>query len=95
MYYKLRLIEQPVNAEIVINGCDKSLGMKIALEAFHIPRDRSIAMGDSANDTEMLEFAGISVAMGNSADKVKEMCSYVSTNAADGGVAHALREILG
>ncbi len=91
---KLRVIEHPTYAESVIYGCDKALGMKTALEAFGIPRERSIAMGDSANDTEMLEYAGISVAMGNATDDVKRVCDHVSTNASDGGVAHALRKLL-
>ncbi len=92
---KLRVIVHPTYAESVIYGCDKALGMQVALDALGISRKHSISMGDSANDIEMLEYAGISVAMGNSTDEVKGMCDYVSTNAADGGVAKALRELLG
>lgn len=92
---RLRVIEHPTYTESVIWGCDKAVGMECALSAFGIPRERSIAMGDSANDTEMLEYAGISVAMGNSTDEVKHMCSYVSEEAKDAGVAKAICELLG
>lgn len=92
---ELRVIEHPTYTESVIWGCDKAKGMQTALAAFDIPRCRSIAMGDSANDTEMLEYAGFSVAMGNSTDEVKRMCSYVSTNASDAGVAKAIYDLLG
>lgn len=91
----LRVIEHPTYAESVIYGCDKAIGMKVALDVLGIDRSHSIAMGDSANDTEMLEYAGISVAMGNAAPETKAICSYISTDAQDGGVAHALRELLG
>ena len=91
----LRVIEHPTYAESVIYGCDKAVAMRIALERLGIPRERSIAMGDSANDTEMLEYAEISVAMGNATEEIKQLCSYVSLDAGDGGVAHALRELLG
>lgn len=92
---KLRVIEHPTYTESVIIGCDKAIGMETALAAFGIPRERSIAMGDSANDTEMLEYAGVSVAMGNSADEIKRMCSYVSVDASDAGVAAAIYDLLG
>ncbi len=91
---KLRVIEHPTYAESVIYGCDKAVAMEVALEKLGIPRERSIAMGDSANDTEMLEYASVSVAMGNAAEQTKAICSYVSCDARDGGVAVALRELL-
>lgn len=91
---KLRVIEHPTYTESVIYGCDKALAMKIALEYLNIPRERSIAMGDSVNDEEMLRYAGISVAMGNAVDSIKSICSYVSADAKDAGVACALYELL-
>ncbi|MBQ2863732.1 MAG: HAD hydrolase family protein [Clostridia bacterium] len=90
----LRVIEHPTYAESVIYGCDKAVGMSVALEVLGIDRAHSIAMGDSANDTEMLEYAAVSVAMGNAAPETKEICSLVSCDAAEGGVAAALRELL-
>ena len=92
---QLRVIEHPTYAESVIYGCDKALGMSVALDVLGIDRAHSIAMGDSANDTEMLEYAAISVAMGNATEETKSICSYISRDAADGGVAHAIRELLG
>ena len=92
---ELRVIEHPTYAESVLWGCDKAKAIEHALASLDIPRERTIAMGDSANDTEMLEYAAISVAMGNATKETKAICDFVSTNAAEGGVAHALREILG
>ena len=90
---ELRVIEHPTYSESVIVGCDKALGMKIALDALGIPRERSIAMGDSANDIEMLEYAAIGVAMGGATEQVKSICQFISTDASDGGVGHAISEL--
>ena len=44
-----------------------------------------MAIGDSSNDMEMLEWAGCSVAMENSAPKVRQAAKYVTdTNNNDG-----------
>ena len=45
-----------------------------------------MALGDAANDLEMLQFVGQSVAMGNASDDIKELCKYVTlTNDEAGG----------
>ena len=91
---KLRVIEHPTYAESVIYGCDKAVGMQVALDVLGIPRENSIAMGDSANDREMLEYAAHSVAMGNATEDTKAICSFISTDASEGGVAYAIRALL-
>ena len=81
-------------AEFVAQGFGKAAGMKMMTEHLGIPTKNCIAMGDSANDTDMLLAAGISVAMGNSIPEIKEICDYVSCNAEDGGVAEALKKYI-
>ena len=92
---QLRVIEHPTYAESVLYGCDKAEAMKTALSHLGIDREHTISMGDSANDTEMLLYAAIPVAMGNATEDTKKICSYISTDAKDGGVARALYDILG
>lgn len=81
-------------AEFVTKGFDKATGMRRMAEHLHIPVERCIAMGDSANDADMLRAAGISVAMGDAIDEIKQMCDYVSCDARDGGVAQAIEKFL-
>lgn len=81
-------------AEFVPKGFGKAAGMKIMIKYLGIPLERCIAMGDSANDEDMLKAAGISVAMGNAIPEIKEICTYVSCDAADGGVAQALHRFV-
>lgn len=87
--------QHPGYAEFSKKGFTKATGMEKVLEYYGIPRSRCVAMGDSANDLDMLDFAGISVAMGDSAQIVKERCDIVTCDAADGGVGMAIKEILG
>ena len=49
-----------------------------------------IAIGDSHNDLPMLEFAGVSVAMGNAEQIVKESADFVTDTNANDGVAVAI-----
>lgn len=45
---------------------NKGAGLKAAMEYYHIPKERTIAIGDGHNDIEMFDIAGTSVAMKNS-----------------------------
>lgn len=81
-------------AEFVGKGFGKAVGMKKMTEYLGIPAENCIAMGDSLNDTDMLLEAGISVAMGNAIPEIKDICTYVSCDAKDGGVADALEKFI-
>ena len=81
-------------AEFVTKGYGKAVGMKRMTQYLRIPEENCIAMGDSANDTDMLLAAGISVAMGNATPEIKEICDYISCDAKDGGVAEALEKFI-
>lgn len=91
---KFLVYQHPGYAEYSQKGCTKSTGMEIVLNHCGIDRAHSIAMGDSSNDTDMLKYAGISVAMGNAEEEIKNICDYVSCPAAEGGVAKALYKFL-
>jgi len=53
---------------------------------FDVPREKIAAFGDGFNDLEMLEYAGVSVAMANAPEGVRERCLYTTplTNNEDG-----------
>lgn len=80
--------------EAVMKGCDKAKAMMKVLSHIGIPKERSVAMGDSINDTEVLELAGISVATGEASDSIKEMCDIITDFAIEGGVGKAIEELL-
>jgi len=87
-------IRHPRYAEGILKGCSKALGMDVYLKEAGIPLERSIAMGDSANDLEMLQHAGIAVAMGDSTQEILDCADFVSAACQENGVAVALHKLL-
>ncbi len=87
--------QHPTYLEYAPKGYSKATGMDMLLKKCNIPRERCVAIGDSANDIDMLEFAGISVAVGDAQDKVKALCTKITAPAKEGGVGKAICEILG
>lgn len=66
---------------------------RLALEE-GISRDRVAAIGDEVNDLQMVEGAGLGIAMGNAIAKVRDAASRVAPSNAEDGVAFAIDRIL-
>jgi len=90
----LDVYDHGVYIECATKGVTKAKGMEYVTNKLGIPKERTIAMGDSINDIDMLQHAGISVAMANADDEVKAICSMVTTSSDDGGVADALQKLI-
>lgn len=84
----------PAYHELAVKGQNKATGMEWVMNYLNIPMERSIAIGDSLNDLDMLKAAGISVAMGNAPEQVKQVCDYVTASVTEGGVAKAIEHFL-
>lgn len=76
--------------EIVPKGFSKGTGIQFLLDYFRIPYERSYAFGDSTNDLPMLTYAAHSVAMGGSAEAVKQAVEYVTTSIDEDGLASSM-----
>ena len=76
--------------EILAKDVSKSKAADILVKYYGIEREESIAFGDSDNDIDMLEYAGLGVAMGNSYDGVKEHADYVTDTNVEEGVWEVL-----
>jgi hydroxymethylpyrimidine pyrophosphatase-like HAD family hydrolase len=53
-----------------------------------------IALGDYYNDLDMIEYAGLGIAMGNAPDDVKEKANDITLSNDEDGVYHALKKHL-
>jgi len=78
--------------DVGIKGMNKAVGMAKLLELLDISTEQCIAFGDSDNDLEMIQLAGIGVAMGNGYDSVKKVADYITDTAADDGIVKALKK---
>ncbi len=71
-------------------NADKSLAVKRLAERLGIHREEVMAMGDGNNDVEMLKYAGVSVAMGNSTEDALKAAKFVTDTNEHDGVAKAI-----
>ena len=53
-----------------------------------------IAFGDAQNDSTMVQYAGIGVAMGNATEELKAAADYVTASNDEDGIAKALYHFL-
>lgn len=79
--------------EVGINGIHKATGMKHYLEYAGIAREDSIAIGDGPNDLQMMEYAGIGIAMGNAREEVKQRADLVTEHIDEDGLYLALKKL--
>lgn len=80
--------------EIVRSGIHKAIGLEVVSKHLQIPKERIIAFGDEDNDLEMLEYAGLGVAMGNAIGDVKNIANEITDSNNEDGIARILRERL-
>lgn len=80
--------------EIVKKGINKAVGLQKIAHYFQIPQERIIAFGDEDNDLEMIDFAGVGVAMGNAIDPLKSIANHVTVTNEESGIGLFLEEYL-
>lgn len=85
---------EPFFLEIVPMGIDKGKGLSILLDKIGMKKSELIAFGDGYNDTSMLQFAGMGIAMGNAAAEIKQAADIVTLSNNDDGVAIALEKLI-
>ncbi|MBU9711487.1 Cof-type HAD-IIB family hydrolase [Evansella tamaricis] len=78
--------------EIVKAGLNKAVGLKQISQYYQIPRERIIAFGDEDNDLEMIEYAGVGVAMENAISELKSIADEKTVTNEEDGVAQFLEE---
>lgn len=76
--------------DIISAARGKVSGIKYIQEAFDLETGEIMAFGDAENDMDMLNYAGIGVAMGNAEEMVKETADFVTKDAHHDGIRAAL-----
>ena len=75
-------------------GISKGLALRRLAGEMGIPVGEFLAVGDSENDLEMIEAAGIGVAVGNAREEVKAASDYVAEKGDGEGFAEAVKRYL-
>lgn len=79
------------NGEISIKGLTKATGLKQITSYLNKAIEDTVAIGDSLNDLDILQAAGLSICMGNGADECKKVADFTTKDISDDGLAYALK----
>ncbi len=80
--------------EMMVEGVSKGRALALLAGRLGIEPAEVMAIGDGYNDLEMLQFAGVSVAMGNAPAVLKARASYVTRPNTEEGVAEAIERFV-
>lgn len=83
---------KPHYLEIVSPGVSKGDALERLAEHLGIPIAETLAVGDSLNDHEMLEAAGLGVAVANAREALKRIADVVLTRSAEEGAIEEVEE---
>lgn len=85
------VFSRPTDLEILKVGVSKGNALQEVCLRLGVSREEVAAIGDQMNDEDMLRFAGVAVAMGNSPDELKKLAALVVPSNDEEGVAFALK----
>lgn len=85
---------KPHFLEIMHHEGTKGLALEFLAAHFGCDLSETIAVGDSWNDHEMLEAAGLGVAMGNAIPALKEIADFVTLSNNEDGVKYAIDKFI-
>ena len=80
--------------DLANSGLTKLSGLKMVMEMKGLKPEQVMAFVDGENDTEMIEYAGFGVAMGNACAEAKAAADYVAPGNDEEGVAKTIEQFL-
>jgi hydroxymethylpyrimidine pyrophosphatase-like HAD family hydrolase len=75
-------------------GASKGTALKVLLRDLGISATNVMAIGDGENDIEMIQIAGVGVAMGNASQKLKDVAMYITASNDEDGIVQALEKYI-
>lgn len=82
-----------INGELINRKFDKGAAVRRLSEYLRIPLENTIAFGDSMNDLEMIETAGLGICMGNGSPALKKIADSVCPPVSEDGLHTAFRQL--
>ncbi len=79
---------------VMPSGVSKGDGLRRLARLLGIDLSEVMAVGDNLNDLEMLDAAGLGVAMGNAVPEARTRADYVTASVDDEGVARAIERFI-
>ncbi|MFA6075949.1 MAG: Cof-type HAD-IIB family hydrolase [Negativicutes bacterium] len=88
------VISMPPCMDVMSMAAGKGKSLIWLAESYGIKHEEIFAIGDSFNDIDMLQSAGIGVAVGNAHAALKEVADHVTAGHEAAGVAKAIRKFV-
>lgn len=81
-------------AQLTGKEADKALAAELVAQQLGIPREETLAIGDHANDANLIQWAGLGVCMGGGDPSVQAVADHVTGTLEQDGVALALEQFV-
>lgn len=81
-----------INGELINKKFNKGLAVKRLCTYLNIPLENTIAFGDSMNDLEMLQMAGLGICMGNGSETLKKLAGDICPSVSENGLYQAFEK---
>lgn len=91
-FYVVR--SQKYLVEVLTKVVNKAFGLEKLAAKLNIKPSEIAAIGDAANDIEMLKYAGLAIAMGNASEEVKSLSDIVTDTNENNGVIKAIDKLI-
>lgn len=83
---------KPTYLEIMPKSFSKTTAIEYLCLKLNILQSEVMAIGDNYNDIDMIQYAGVGIAMGNAPEKVKKYADDVTLTNDENGVAAAIKK---
>lgn len=87
-------ISKPFFLEFMDKGINKASGIERLINKLGIKREEVIAIGDSYNDLEMIQYAGLGVCVENAPEDIKKHAAHITVSNMEHGVAKTIQEFI-
>lgn len=80
--------------EFLDNSVNKGTGVAAVAKELGLKPEQVICVGDAGNDLDMINYAGLGVAMENAFDYVKASADFITHSNENDGVAHVIQQYM-
>lgn len=80
------------SGELSVVGVNKASAIETLIQHLNIPKENTFAFGDGMNDTDMLEYCHVGIAVGNAKEGLKEIADEVCDDIAKDGIYKAMKK---
>ena len=92
--YRVELFHNVTECDVFSPKMNKATALQKLADMVNLDPQRCVAFGDSRNDMEMIQWAGLGVAMGNSCKDLKNVADTVCEPSWEDGIAKTIAALL-